>query len=281
MINLNGLVAFITGGSSGIGLGIARACIEAGMKVVVTYRTESHMNSALRKFFTSDERILPVVADVRSRSAIDDAVARAIDEFGAVNLICANAGIRSTASILNATPDDWSDTVATNILGVVNTVGAFIPHLLTSRVRPCHIVATSSMSGLLHGSNTGLYTTTKFAVVGMMEALRAELRTRNIGVSVLCPGFVQNRTFEPLQGSMATAMDPLECGRRVLTGVRRNDMYIVTHPEFKDGIRERFDALISAFEVNDEFVPEARIAAERRVLRHPIYSYRAFRQRNR
>jgi short-subunit dehydrogenase len=175
----------------------------------------------------------------------------------------------------------------------VNTISPFLPQITATGAEPAHIVATSSMSGLVHGGPTGVYTTTKYAVVGMMEALRAELRQRNVGVSAFCPGFVQSRLFDQFRnrtgdhggaGSvrerrhdrwtrvMSAGMDPLECGRKVLRGVRRNDMYILTHPEFRDGVSDRFRAVLRAFDAYDEPVPPARVAAEQVVLRHPVYS---------
>jgi short-subunit dehydrogenase len=156
---------------------------------------------------------------------------------------------------------------------------------------PAHVLATSSMSGLFHGGSAGVYTTTKFAVVGMMEALRAELAPKGIGVSVLCPGLVatnivQSARNRPLGGAasvseelvakfraiMAAAMDPYECGEKALLGVMRNDMYILTHPEFEQGIRDRADAIVASIRRDDEAVPAERLQAEHMTLRNAVYS---------
>jgi hypothetical protein len=134
-----------------------------------------------------------------------------------------------------------------------------------------HIVSTSSSAGIVAGT-LGVYATAKFAVVGMMESLRTEVEGRNIGVSVFCPGLVRSSIFNiernrpashggarepfkppPLKPGappidiMAVAMDPLETGRLVLEGVRRNDLYILTHPEFKPAVRERVRLMLASF----------------------------------
>lgn len=293
LTELRDRVAFITGGSSGIGLGIARACSEAGMKVAVTYLTEAHIEAARSHYRDAEDRFHAIRVDVRDRTGMQDAAAEAIELFGAVHLICANAGLGITASVSQAAYEDWEDAIGTNVMGVVNTINAFLPCITAKGAAPTHLVATSSMSGLFHAASTGVYTTTKFAVVGMMEALRGEMRPHGVGVSVFCPGLVQSRIFDQyrhrsdvLKGTsdepaglrdrrlkaMAAGMDPLECGRKVLRGVRRNDMYILTHPEFRDGLSERFQAVMGAFDACDEPVPQARVIAERVVLRHPIYA---------
>jgi len=294
MNDLAGRVAFVTGGSSGIGLGIARACVEAGMKVVVTYLTDSHMEDAHPYFTPSTDRFHAIKVDVRDRVGLQVAAVEAVDRFGPVHLVCANAGLGITAPISEAGPDDWKDAIDVNVMGVVNTVAAFLPGMLARPTEPGHFVATSSMSGLFHGATAGLYTTTKYAVVGMMEALRAELSAKGIGVSVFCPGLVQSRIFQQHRHrsgvgrgangesdalrerrirATAAGMDPLECGRKVLRGVRRNDLYILTHSEFREGFNDRVQAVMHAFDgCEADAVPEARVAAERIVLRHPVYA---------
>lgn len=292
--DLTGRVAFVTGGSSGIGLGIARACVEAGMKVVVTYLTDVHLADADPYFAGSADRFHAIRVDVRDRVGLQVAAVEAVDRFGPVHLVCANAGVGITARVSEAGPQDWRDAIDINVMGVVNVIAAFLPGMLARPSEPGHIVATSSMSGLFHGASAGVYTTTKYAVVGMMEALRAELSVQGIGVSAFCPGLVQSRIFQQfrhrqdsergLNGetdalrerrmqAMAAGMDPLECGRKVLRGVCRNDLYILTHPEFREGFNDRVQAVMHAFEVcEDDPIPQTRVAAERVVLRHPVYA---------
>jgi short-subunit dehydrogenase len=158
-----------------------------------------------------------------------------------------------------------------------------------------HVLTISSMNGLFHGGSAGVYTTTKFAVVGLTEALRGELAPRGIGVSVACPGLVATNIWHtersrPTQlrnvptpsasdtsrtarfrSLLSHGMDPFECGDAILRGVRRNDMYILTHPEFEQGLRDRHEALERSMSTASVPVPVARLEAERATLRHPIY----------
>jgi NAD(P)-dependent dehydrogenase (short-subunit alcohol dehydrogenase family) len=290
---LEGKVAFITGGSSGIGLGIARACAAASMKVVITYRTERHLARARECLQQQHADFHAIMLDVSDRAAMVRAAEEARERFGDVDLLCSNAGVGIATSIRAATRGDWDYVIGVNIGGLVNALQAFLPGML-ERAAPAHIVATASMSGIFHGGSAGLYTTTKFAVVGLMEALRAELRPEAIGVSVCCPGLVQsnislanrnrppsdddhrrNRALEDLSASriaslMTAGMDPMECGERVLDGVRRNDMYILTHSEYQQGVVDSFHAILRSFP-EGQTVPPDRLRAEQSVLTHPIY----------
>ena len=307
--DLAGKVAFITGGSSGIGLGIARACSEAGMKVIITYRTPEHYQEA-KDFFRDDNAgFHGISVDVMDR----DGMARAADEaeqvFGNVHLLVNNAGVGGGA-VTEATFKDWDFAVGVNIIGVANGVQIFVPRMI-AHGEPAHVVTTASMSGLFIGGTATIYTTTKYAAVGMMESLRAELEQHHIGASAFCPGVVRSniRDFnrnrpddmknpavveaerarareqamaarpQMTEAQLAAmreqyssgAMDPLECGRKVLRGVRRNDLFIITHPEYGQGIEDRCEALTRSIPVGDESAPPARIAIEERVLTAQIY----------
>jgi short-subunit dehydrogenase len=159
--------------------------------------------------------------------------------------------------------------VAVNFTGIYNGAAAVIPHMMAHK-EGSHIVTTSSMGGILPGVNAGVYTATKFASCGLMEALRVELMGTNIGTSVFMPGGVSTDNIASEAGTEALMMDPLEAGERVLNGVKNNDLFIFTHPEFKPGMKERFDAILAS-EPTDGF-PEARAKAETRVLTAPPYA---------
>ena len=166
----------------------------------------------------------------------------------------------------------WDAAVAVNFTGIYNGCSAVVPHMLAHK-EGSHIVTTSSMGGLLPGVNAGVYTATKFAAVGIMEALRVELAGTNVGTSVYCPGGVSTDNIvsaDAAAGTAALMMDPLEAGERVLNGVKNNDLFILTHPEFKPGMKERFDAILAS--VPQESFPEARAKAETRVLTSPAYA---------
>ncbi len=291
---LAGKVAFITGGSSGIGLGIARACAEAGMDVVITYLTESHRESAERVLRGTHCRFLSLKVDVTDKDSVADAEREVYRTVGAVNLLCTNAGIGITSPICEATPDDWDDAIGVNLRGVINCLDSFLKRMIREG-EPAHVLATASMSGLIHGARAGVYTATKFAVVGLMEALRAELTPRGIGVSVLCPGLVASRIGlsqrnrrrkaalddrQPCSASspgnastelLKAGMSPLEVGRKALKGVRRNDLFIITHPEFERGMRLRCEVLMASVPKSGSKPSESRLRAEASVLSSEMY----------
>ena len=298
MKDVEGKVAFVTGGDSGIGLGIARAFANAGMKVVITYRSKDHLDDAMKALESAGDRVHAIGVDVTDRTAMGSAADETVKVFGKVHVLVNNAGVGIIVPISSATFDDWDWGMGVNVNGVFNGVHAFLPKLKVHD-EGGQIVTTSSMSGLVVGGTAGIYSTTKFAVVGMMEALRAELANTNIGVSVFCPGLVnsnirdsnRNRPaslgdtgFKPdpkriaaMQEAMKNrkgpppGMDPLEAGEKVLRGIRNNDLYIISHPEYAQGIRDRNEALLASIPDDDPPAPEARVASERVVLRNSVY----------
>lgn len=299
-------VAFITGGASGIGLGMARAFVSAGMKVVITYRSEEHLRAALAHFRGQEQNVHPIRLEVTERESYLSAADEAERKFGAVHVLCNNAAVGITVPVAGATFEDWDWAIDVNIRGVINGIQTFLPRILAHR-QGGHILSTASMGGLFHGSNVGIYNTTKYAVVGMMEALRADLAETNVGVSVLCPGLVNTdihmtdqsrpKRYARSNGSELEAerarhaaawfkqniithgMDPLEIGEMVLHGIRRNDLYILTHPEYRAGIAERFEAIMASLPQTPE-PPSARVRAEARVLRNPLYALERDRRLN-
>ncbi|MBP1623719.1 MAG: hypothetical protein H6Q07_1739, partial [Acidobacteria bacterium] len=189
MQNVEGKVAFITGGASGIGLGMANAFVNAGMKVVISDFRQDHLEES-RAYFVNKGRekdIHQIQLDVTDRVAF----ARAADEtervFGKVHVLCNNAGIGILGPIKLATFDDWDWALDVMIGGVVNGIQVFLPRILRHG-EGGHIVTTSSMGGVLPLSESPIYSTAKAAVVGMCESLRGELAKDSIGVSAFCPG---------------------------------------------------------------------------------------------
>jgi NAD(P)-dependent dehydrogenase (short-subunit alcohol dehydrogenase family) len=283
LADVQGKTAFVTGGSSGIGLGIARVLSDAGMKVAFTYKNEAHRDAALAAFPETNPGVHAIHLDTTDR----EGMVRAADEvervFGNVHLVVNNAGVGIPALLSNVSWQDWDWSLDVNVNGVFNGVRTFLPRLL-AHGEGGHIVATSSSAGIVAGT-LGVYATSKFAVVGMMESLRTEMEGRNIGVSVYCPGLVRSSIFDiernrpaahgpgartppkppPLKpGSkpidiMAVAMDPLEAGREVLAGIRRNDLYILSHAEFEPVVRQRVMLLLASF--SKKRVPQDRRAA--------------------
>jgi NADP-dependent 3-hydroxy acid dehydrogenase YdfG len=281
-------VAYITASSDGIGLGIARAASNAGMKVCIGYRNEERLKAALPLFKQKNAGILPVMHDVTDRDGWAKALEKIKSEYGRLHLLVNNAGSKTAARISTASEKDWDNAVAVNFTSTYNAVAACLPHML-EHGEGSQIVVTSSMSGLLPGGPLGVYTATKIAVVGLIEALRVELETTTVGTSAFVPGGVNTDNYpsgeeNPYRAAhtppgmaarfkafSAAGMDPLEAGERVLNGVIHNDLFIVTHPEYMPGTKTRFDAMLASEPVEDPPPPEARVKGEARVLHAGIY----------
>jgi NAD(P)-dependent dehydrogenase (short-subunit alcohol dehydrogenase family) len=298
MKDVEGKVAFITGGDSGIGLGVARAFTDAGMKAVITYRTQSHLDEAMKYLQSAANRVHAISLDVTDRAGMEKAAAETVKVFGKVHVLVANAGVGVIGGLSTATYDDWDWTMGVNASGVFNSVRCFLPRI-QAHGEGGQVVATSSLAGLLGHGPAGVYTASKFAVVGMMEALRSELEGTHIGVSVFCPGIVntnignsnRNRPstladsgFKPDPKMMARmqaqmkemrgpppGMDALEAGQRVLRGVRNNDLYILTTPEFEPEFRARGEAIVASLPT-DVNAPEARVTLGRMILGKTVYA---------
>lgn len=270
LANVKGKTAFVTGGSSGIGLGIARVLSAAGMKVAFTYRSPAHRDAALAQFPGGNPGVHAIALDTTDREAMVRAADEAESVFGPVHLLCNNAGIGLPATLSSVSWQDWDWAIDVNINGVFNGIRTFLPRM-RKHGQGAQIMATASSAGIVAGT-LGVYATTKFAVVGMMESLRAEMVGSNIGVSVFCPGLVRSDIFDfgrnrpashgeghghsgpppLLEGSgpvdlMGSAMDPMEAGRLVLEGIRRNDLYILSHPEWLPVVKERVKLLLGSF----------------------------------
>jgi NAD(P)-dependent dehydrogenase (short-subunit alcohol dehydrogenase family) len=263
-------VAFITGGSSGIGLGIARAFADAGMRVVVGYQTEQHLEEAMTHLMQSRDRVHAIGVDVTNRPAMEKAAQDTLSRFGKVHVLVNNAGVVQHAPLRETTYDDWDWMMSVNLDGVFNGIHTFLPHI-QAHGEGGQIITTSSIIGLFTAADCAVYSATKYAVVGLTESLRIELARANIGVSVFCPGpvisglqdgsrnrpshlaetqfkqspeaYAEERAF---RNDPECSMDPLEAGRIVLRGMRQNDLYILSHPEFEPIMQDRHEALLAS-----------------------------------
>ena len=277
--DLKGKVAYVTAGSDGIGLGIARAASNAGMKVVIGYRNEERLKAALPLFKPGNAGVFGVKHDVVGREGWQALLDEVKSKFGKLHLVVNNAGIKTLKPASKATAEEWDYAMAVNVTAIVQSVAVILPHML-EHGEGGHFVTTSSMSGLLPAVTAGVYSATKIAAVGVMEALRVELEGSNIGTSAFCPGGVNTDNLPPGtrpppadgrgRGNFGAAlMDPLEAGERVLNGVRNNDLFIISHGEFREGMKQRFDAILES--CPDDPAPEARLALETRTRFTGIY----------
>ncbi len=288
MREVEGRTAFITGGASGIGLGMATVFRDAGMNVVIADLRRDHIETALEQL-GGKGGVHAIELDVTDREGFVRAADEAEHVFGNVHVLCNNAGVGVLGPAALARYADWDWGLGVLLGGAVNGIQTFIPRLL-AHGEGGHIVNTSSMAGVLPVPNSVIYTTAKAALIGMSEVLRSELAADGIGVSAFCPGPVKTNIgevgktrpdryadsgyaeFERQLAERETSplwMDPLECGERVLAGIRDDDLYIFTHREFREGADERFRAMLASFP--DEPVNEERADAIRFLLGNAIF----------
>jgi NAD(P)-dependent dehydrogenase (short-subunit alcohol dehydrogenase family) len=287
MRELEGRTAFVTGGASGIGLGMAQAFVAAGMSVVIADLRPDHIQTAMEDLERG--RAHAIELDVTDREGFARAADEAERVFGNVHVLCNNAGMGILGSVTDARYDDWDWGLGVLLGGVVNGIQTFLPRM-RAHGEGGHIVNTSSMAAVVPVPGAAIYTTAKAAVVGLSESLRSDLSDEPIGVSAFCPGPVQTNIREggrmrperyrdsgylELERELEERpnsplwMDPLECGERVLAGIRRDDLYIFTHREFREGAEERFRAMLASFP--DEPLNEVRADAIGFLIENPIF----------
>ncbi len=266
MQDLPGKTAFVTGGASGIGLGIAKALLGAGMNVVIADIRDDHLASAAAEL-GHPERVLALKLDVTDRAGYARAADAAEERFGKIHLLCNNAGVAVVGPVELATFADWDWVLGVNLGGTVNGIVTVLPRI-KRHGEGGHIVNTASMSGLMPHPGATLYGTSKGAVVHMIECMRAELEPQGIICSAFCPGAVQSNIAESGKTRPAALADTgyaeadkrrqqlgsffhlfstkEAIGRRVLQGILNDELYIMTHSEFREGIRDRAQAMCAA-----------------------------------
>lgn len=254
-------VAFVTGGASGIGFGMATAFAKAGMKLALADIEEGAVNKAADALRARGAEAAAFVVDVTDRKALAATRDAVLDAFGAIHLVCNNAGVNRAGPITELSYDDWDWVMGVNLNGVINGVMTFVPEL-TRHGADAHMINTASVGGLVGMPGLTIYNTAKFGVVGLSEALRADLHNAGVGISVLCPGLVrtnlntgernrpgnEGKIIEaPENDALQQGMDPIVLGEKVLEAVRAGEFFICPHPEFKGVIKDRNAALEAAF----------------------------------
>jgi len=270
MKEFKGKTAFITGGASGIGLAMARAFGRAGMNVVIADIEDAPAKAAVERLASEQIKAVSIHCDVGERNNLRAAALEAVSAFGKVHVVCNNAGVGAGGEIGKVPERDWDWIVDVNLKSVVYGVETFLP-LLRSHGEGGHFVNTASIAGLISGPGMEPYSATKYAVVAMSEGWALQLAGSNIGMSVLCPGFVRTRihesertkqarfaaagegSFDPerrqmISKAIETGLDPDVVGARVVEAVRDGDLYIFTDPRFKDVVEMRFAAIRNGFE---------------------------------
>ena len=187
MNNLKNKVAYITGGSKGIGYGIAKALLDSGMKVAITSRKLSAAKEAAASLSKDPSLVLALESDVSSLANETKAVKAVIDHFGQLDVLIANAGIGIFASIETLSEQDWKNTIDTNLTGVFNSVKASLAELKKSKG---YIITIASLAGINFFENGAAYNASKFGLLGFTQAIMLDLRKQGIKVSTIMPGSV-------------------------------------------------------------------------------------------
>ncbi|MEJ2079548.1 MAG: SDR family NAD(P)-dependent oxidoreductase [Acidobacteriota bacterium] len=271
MKDFKGKVAVITGGASGIGRAIAQRCVSEGIRVVLADVDETNLTRAECELKTLGGTALSLRTDVSKQSDVERLAQQALDAFGQVDLLFNNAGVAAGGAPWEATWKDWEWVIGVNLWGVIHGVKVFMPLMLEQKTE-CHIVNTASAAGLIVGTGSAPYATTKHAVVALSENLYLTLQQRSslVRVSVLCPGLVRTdianaerhrpeelRNDEPIpmtpemqtglaafKAAIATSMPPLQVADAVFDAIRKEQFYILSHPEWTELIQMRTDKLL-------------------------------------
>jgi NAD(P)-dependent dehydrogenase (short-subunit alcohol dehydrogenase family) len=273
MRELAGKTAFVTGGASGIGFALGRAFAEAGMKVMLADIETDALAAAVRSLHDVGPDIRGVICDVADPTSVERAAKAAYDAFGKVHVVCNNAGVAAAGGIDNISLDNWRWVLDVNLFGVLYGIRTFLPHI-REHGEGGHFVNTASMAGMNGGLGFSPYVASKFAVVGMSEGLATQLKPHGIGVTVLCPGFVRTRIGESgrnrperygatqtpdpqspaglllaqIAARLEAGLDPADVAARVVAAIREDELYVFTHPEMRDDVKERFAGIIAAMD---------------------------------
>ena len=276
MVELEGKVAVVTGAASGIGRALAARFTAEGMAVVLADVERTPLDEAAAELARGGARVLAVPTDVSHPEEVDALARRTLAELGRVHVVCNNAGVALSGAVWEASLDDWRWVLGVNLWGVVHGVRTFVPILLAQGGFG-HVVNTASMSGLVTLPGMGVYNASKHAVVALSETLHHDLveRGSSVRVSVLCPGYVDTRIMDSARnrpgGSAAQApapddtadperraatraalravgRKPEEIAARVVDAIREPRFYILSHPERRDGVRVRMEAILDGTE---------------------------------
>jgi NAD(P)-dependent dehydrogenase (short-subunit alcohol dehydrogenase family) len=262
MDRLEGRVAVVTGAASGIGLALCERFAEEGMRVVMADVDPAALErEAARLAVDRDVEVLAVPTDVTSWDESDRLAARVVERFGAVHVLCLNAGVQLPGLTWELTRGEWEWVLGVNLGGVVHGIRAFVPGMV-ERGEPAHVVTTASLGGLVPFAGIAAYTAAKYAVVGLSEVLAEDLRSNDapIGVSVLCPGPTlsslreNSRLLRPggaegREVPLVTDVPRLSAATvagLVVDAIRENRFWILTHPEYAETIRQRCEAMLTS-----------------------------------
>lgn len=268
MKDFEGRVAVITGGASGIGLGMARSFATRGMKLVLADLDDAALKSALKEFGDAGVEVVGRRCDVSKLDEVEALGELATTTFGSVNVLCNNAGVGIPTSARKMKLADWKWIIDVDLWGPIYGINVFLP--LIEEAGEGHVNSTSSMAGLISSQMMGAYNVAKHGVVALMAATERELRAKKspITTSVLCPGPINTNIsknsveFRPgevkpkadgarsskmadsIQASLEAGMQPDEVGELVVDAIENDKFWILTHPWWAKGVQRQLDALV-------------------------------------
>ncbi|MBO6702250.1 MAG: SDR family NAD(P)-dependent oxidoreductase [Pseudomonadales bacterium] len=268
MKNFEGKIAVITGGAGGIGLGMAKAFASRGMKLVLADLDEALLAAARTEFETAGVPISTQLCDVSKLEQVEALAELAMDQFGAVHVVCSNAGVGLPTSARNMKLSDWEWIINVDLWGPIYAVNTFLP--LLEQQDEGHINATSSVAGVLSSQMMGAYNVAKHGVVALMAATERELRAKQSAVhaSVLLPGPINTNiskhsvTYRPgggkpksdskkagntaknIQTSLEQGMQPDEVGELVASSIEEDKFWILTHPKWLKLVQKQYEAMM-------------------------------------
>jgi len=267
-------VAVITGAASGIGRGLARRCAQEGMKVVLADIEAAALAETAAELQTMGVPVLSLVTDVAKVQEVEALAQKTLETFGAVHLLCNNAGVGVIRSVWESTLADWAWVLGVDLWGVIHGLHIFVPIMLKQGTEG-HIVNTASIAGLVVApGSSSTYNVSKHGVVALSETLYYELAQRapKVKVSVLFPGWVNTRIvdsernrpielrndpltvpvgpedeaiMEAVRQATREGMSPDQVAECVFRAIKNEQLYIFTHPEMKDWVRTHMEYLLA------------------------------------
>ena len=262
MQDLDGRTAVVTGGGSGIGRALVLALAEAGMQVVVADIEAASAQVVAGEATKYGRDAIAIATDVADRASVQALADASFERFGAVHVLCNNAGVFVMGPVTDMIVEDWEWILSVNVMGVVHGIHAFLPRMLAQGA-PGHILNTASVASFGGG---GIYGMSKSAVLSISETLHAELEPAGIGVTALCPGNVSSHILgaqrnrperygrladEPFGRISDYGLDPIPVGRRAVEAIRANELYAFAFPagwerRMRPNMQARFDDIIAA-----------------------------------
>jgi NAD(P)-dependent dehydrogenase (short-subunit alcohol dehydrogenase family) len=264
MERLRGRTAVVTGAASGIGRGLARRFAAEGMQLALADVEAGPLEAVAKELSAAGTAVLAQPTDVSRPESVQALADAALARFGAVHVVCNNAGVVTAGPAHLHSLQDWEWVLGVNLWGPIHGVRTFLPILMQQE--EAHIVSTASTAGLVASPAIAAYNVSKFGVVALMETLARELAGTPVGVSVLCPGPIntrigqaernrprdkavhteseaERRFYAGVGPVLSAGMDPAEVAELVVRAIRENRFWILTHPEWKEIVRKRAEAL--------------------------------------